>query len=79
MKTTEEFIKSAKLKQSNKFDYSKTNYTGRTNKVTIICPTHGEFEQTAKDHLNGSGCLKCARMKQKKWIDTHIYSKKSES
>ncbi|CAL8461095.1 g917 [Coccomyxa elongata] len=28
-------------------------------KVTIICPTHGLFDQDASAHLSGHGCPKC--------------------
>jgi len=73
---TDNFIQRAKEKHGNKFDYSKVEYKSRLEKVIIICSVHGEFEQVAKDHLSGRGCLKCARDKQKKWIDSHIYTKK---
>ena len=29
--------------------------------IEIICPVHGEFEQTAQSHLKGSGCSTCAK------------------
>jgi len=56
---TDEFIKKAKLIFDSKFDYSSSIYTGMNNKVKIICPEHGEFEQRASHHLNGHGCSKC--------------------
>ena len=56
---TEEFIKKAKKVHGNKYDYSKVNYVGNKIEVTIICPEHGEFEQTPKGHLRGQGCPKC--------------------
>lgn len=59
--TTEEFIKKAKNKFGNKFDYSKTIYTGSSGKVIITCPIHGDFKITAKIHLSSvNGCPKCA-------------------
>lgn len=67
------FVEKAKKKHGNKFDYSKTEYVSLLKKVIVICPIHGEFEQVAKAHLGGAGCLKCARDKQKKWIDSRIY------
>ena len=57
--TTEEFIKRAREIHGDKYDYSKTNYVNMRTKVTIICPKHGEFEQTPQGHLNGDGCPKC--------------------
>jgi len=38
------------------YDYSKVNYSGYTNKVEIICPVHGSFFQTPREHLSGAGC-----------------------
>jgi hypothetical protein len=62
-KETEEYIKKAKLKHGNKYDYSKTKYTGVKDKSTIICPIHGEFKQVLYNHLNGQGCSKCGHIK----------------
>ena len=57
--TTEEFIAKAILVQGNKYDYSKVDYKGANIKVTIICPIHGDFEQTPNNHFNSKGCRKC--------------------
>ncbi len=62
-KTTEEFIAEAKLVHGNKYDYSKVEYTGRHNKIAIICPIHGKFEQSPKHHLSSNyGCPYCGRI-----------------
>ena len=58
--TKEEFIKKAKEKHNDKYDYSKVKYIGAHNKVCIICPEHGEFWQKPNGHLNGYGCSKCS-------------------
>lgn len=65
--TIEEFIKRAKKAHGNKYDYSKVVLKGTSNKVTIICPIHGEFEQRASDHLRGCGCNKCRLSKSTKF------------
>ena len=57
--STEEFIENAKSIHCNKYDYSKTEYTTAKEPVTIICPVHGEFQQTPDAHMHGSGCQKC--------------------
>ena len=58
--TTEEFIRRAKeVHDEITYDYSKTKYINAKTKVIIICPKHGEFEQTPRDHLRGYGCLIC--------------------
>lgn len=57
--TQEEFIVRAKEIHGDKYDYSKVEYTKSRNKVCIICIKHGEFWQTANEHLGGKGCAKC--------------------
>lgn len=58
--TTEDFIIKSNETHNNKYDYSKTIYTGSVNKLTITCPYHGEFEQIALEHMtNGHGCRRC--------------------
>lgn len=44
----------------NLYDYEECNFTHIHNKLKIICPTHGVFEQIAGVHLWGSGCPKCS-------------------
>lgn len=44
-----EFIKKAKLKHGDNYDYSKVEYINATTKVIIICKEHGEFLQTPMD------------------------------
>lgn len=59
---TEKFIKKAVEIHGNKYDYSKVDYKGCKEKVTIICPIHGEFQQSPNGHLSGRGCQKCGRI-----------------
>ena len=58
--TTEEFIEKAKKIHGDKYDYSITDYRDSHTKITIICPIHGEFEQTPTNHLAGYGCPTCS-------------------
>ncbi|MBV7297718.1 GIY-YIG nuclease family protein [Enterovibrio paralichthyis] len=60
LKTKEQFIKDAIRKHGSKYSYDLVDYKGETERVTIICPEHGEFQQLAGVHLSGSGCRKCA-------------------
>ncbi len=56
----EDFIERANKVWNNKYDYSKVEYTGASNKVCIICSEHGEFWQTVSNHLKGQcGCKQC--------------------
>ena len=57
--TIEEFIEKASIIHKNKYDYSKFIYIRNKIKSIIICPIHGEFEQTANTHLSNHGCFKC--------------------
>jgi hypothetical protein len=60
-KTLEDFIKEAKLVHGDKYDYSLVNYINNNIKVKIICPIHGEFEQTPIKHINAKqNCKKCS-------------------
>lgn len=56
---TETFIQKSKEIYHDKFDYSLTNYVKSSEKVKIICPVHGVFEQTPNKHLAGRGCPGC--------------------
>lgn len=58
--TSEEFIFRAKKQHSNFYDYSLVEYGLASEKVKIICPIHGIFEQSTSIHLKGRGCQKCA-------------------
>ena len=57
--TTEDFIRRAREVHGDKYDYSKTAYVAAIKDVTIICPTHGEFQQRPSNHLTGRGCHEC--------------------
>ena len=55
-----EFIRKAKAKHGNKYDYSKVEYVNSNTKVVVICPEHGDFLVTPSNHLRGKGCPKCS-------------------
>ena len=57
--TKEEFIKNARSKHGDKYDYSNVEYVNDRTKVCIKCPKHGEFYQRPNSHLSGHGCSKC--------------------
>ena len=63
---TLKFIGKSQLIHGNFYDYSLVEYKGVREKVIIICPKHGEFEQTPENHLGGSGCQKCGKEKYSK-------------
>ena len=55
----DQFVKKSIRIHGYKYNYSKVKYINAQTKITIICPIHGEFQQTPQAHLNGQGCPKC--------------------
>lgn len=59
-KPIENFFIKAKKIHKNKYDYSLVKYINFNTKVTIVCPKHGNFEQTPNNHINKNlGCKIC--------------------
>lgn len=57
----DEWVKKARVKHGDKYDYTYTNYLRIDQTVSIRCPVHGDFEQLADVHVRqGSGCPKCS-------------------
>jgi len=59
VKTTKQFIKDANIIHNYFYNYSLVIYKNNHTKIRIICPIHGEFEQTPIIHLRPCGCSKC--------------------
>ena len=58
-----DFIKKSNIIHHNKYDYSLIDYKNIRTKIKIICPIHGQFEQTPNNHLNlKQGCAKCRKL-----------------
>ena len=57
------FIRKAKRIHGDKYDYSEVKYEISSEKVTIICPEHGKFEQSPLRHIKGHGCHECGKQK----------------
>lgn len=74
-----DFIKNAKKVHGNKYDYSLVEYNSSKSKVKIICPVHGEFEQTPNAHLRNGGCAKCGKqsMADKQSLTTETFIQKA--
>lgn len=59
--TLENFIERSKQVHGDKYSYEYVDISnGAHGKVKIMCPIHGVFEQSPSDHMQGSGCRKCA-------------------
>jgi len=57
-----EFISKCAEIHKNKYDYSKTIYSGMNKKITAACMEHGDFTQDASEHYRGRGCIECGKM-----------------
>jgi superfamily II DNA or RNA helicase len=56
------FIKKARKKHGDKFDYTKTVYTRLRDKIVVTCKKHGDFTVGASNHLlKWGGCPKCKK------------------
>ena len=53
------FLERAHEKHKDKFIYDEDTFSTTKKKMRIICPTHGEFWQSPKQHLVTEGCSKC--------------------
>ena len=56
----EESLGRSREVHGDKYDYSEVNYKKLSDKVCIICPTHGKFLQSMQNHIKGQGCPKCS-------------------
>ena len=72
----EDFLKKAQRVHGNKYDYTKSVYTGCRDKIEIVCSEHGSFYQDPTNHLNlKQGCPKCGQIQQRKHrSEPHKYS-----
>ena len=53
------FLKKLKLVHGNKYLTDKVVYFNNKTKITLTCPTHGDFEARPDNLLSGYGCPKC--------------------
>lgn len=57
--TKDEFIERANKVHGNKYNYDDAIINGALTKINIVCPVHGEFNQSVSNHLRGDSCAKC--------------------
>lgn len=69
-----DYVRKCKEKHNNKYDYSLIKYKNARERVKIICPEHGIFQQGLYDHLKGDGCPYCSGKK----MNTELFIKKSK-
>ena len=54
-----DFITRSTIIHNGKYIYDLAELEDYNKPVKIICPIHGVFEETPRDHLQGCGCKKC--------------------
>ena len=76
----DDFITYCKTIHKNKYDYSKTVYTGIKNYISVTCNLHGDFSLVADRHKRGDGCPMCSKQQRalSKTNDTEIFVTKSK-
>jgi len=76
-----DFLRKAVELHGNTYKYKESTYTNSTNKMIIICPIHGEYEQSPQVHLRGCGCTHCRsdKISKSKTEDTEYFINKSKS
>ncbi len=62
----EEVLKRFHEKHGDRYSYEKMKYRSAMEKIIIICPDHGEFNQTPQEHFLGTGCKGC---QDRTWTD----------
>lgn len=63
-KSEEQFKEEATKVHHGKYKYTPSKYVNTNTLIDILCPIHGIFKQTPKNHLNGHGCPYCAGKKK---------------
>lgn len=72
-KTTEDFVREAKLVHGDKFDYSQVDYHGNKQPVEIVCPVHGSFWLKPNSHTSlGTGCRFCQDSKGERAVELFL-------
>ena len=86
--TADEFFNKMKKLYGDRFDFSKSEFSGIDDSITFICKKHGEQKNKADTLLNGKGCDYCngrrfwgpdfERLAREKHGDKYDYSKVGE-
>ena len=76
--TVEDFIIKARAVHGDKYQYEEVAYVNSREKVCIICPEHGIFEQAPNKHIAGQGCPVCGikNNSDKRKISWGVYCEK---
>ena len=64
---------------NNKYFYPEFIYISLYEKIKIICPDHGEFEQQIMAHRQGGKCKLCANQNRSKNVKSSSINKRTEN
>ena len=72
--TTEKFLNLTHAIHNKKYDYPNFKYESMQQIITIVCPIHGEFQQSCNAHLHSkTGCPNCTpyaiKMTKQKFLE----------
>jgi len=56
-----DFVEKSNGIHKGRYDYPEQTWNGYAQKVRVHCRAHGEFNQSARNHVAGSGCPVCHR------------------
>jgi hypothetical protein len=71
----DEFVERSNKIHNNRYQYDLNSFTLVKNTCKIICPVHGEYEQTPDAHMAGKGCSKCCLRISKPQIEVEEFFK----
>lgn len=60
-KSFESYVNRARAVHGERFEYLGVEYENAQAYLRVYCREHGEFRQSAQDHLRGIGCQKCSK------------------
>jgi len=72
--TNKEFINKLVYKFGERHDYSKTIYTSSKDRITVICPEHGEFQIRAESYVRSGSCPRCCSSNEQLVIHDFVTS-----
>jgi len=73
----EYFIEKATKAHGNFYDYSNVEFKNVEDYISIVCPNHGIFKQSVKNHIyNKNGCQTCRESRGEKKIRLYLIENK---
>ena len=71
-------VRDFNITHDNKYTYPKFIYISLYEKITIMCPDHGEFSQQIMAHRQGGKCKLCANLNRSKNVKAGSIDRRTE-